>query len=50
MEKERSSLEKEIGYIEDQRKKQRDEHFDHWRQITLGENDEQVLRRRYDTE
>lgn len=50
MEKARSELEKEISYATDQRYRQSDEHFDHWRQLTLTENDENEMKRRHDTE
>lgn len=50
MEKARSELEKEISYATDQRYRQGDEHFDHWRQLTLTENDENEMKRRHDTE
>lgn len=50
MEKARAELEREIMFATDQRNKQQDEHFDHWRQLTLTENDDNELKRRHATE
>lgn len=50
MEKGRAELEKEINFISDQRNKQKGEHFDHWRQLTLADNDERERERRHETE
>jgi hypothetical protein len=50
MEKARTELEREIAHSTDQRNKQNDEHFDHWRQLTLTENDEAERVRRHETE
>jgi hypothetical protein len=50
MEKARNELEREIAHSTDQRNRQSDEHFDHWRQLTLTENDEAERVRRHETE
>ena len=50
MEKARTELEREIAHTTDQRNRQTDEHFDHWRQLTLTENDEAERVRRHETE